>query len=104
MVGNIAETGQVVAVEFRASNDPSSKDDLGFIQHCQLALPAEGTVSHFRADAASYQARVINHMMANDIGFAVRARLARAGQGDDHGGPRVGLASFCVSGWKPIGA
>ena len=39
MVGHIAETGQVVAVDFRQGNIPPAQDNLAFIQQCQQSLP-----------------------------------------------------------------
>ena len=39
MLGHIAETGQVVAYDFRQGNVPPSKDNLAFIQHCVQSLP-----------------------------------------------------------------
>ena len=39
MVGHIAETGQVVASDFRRGNRPPNFDNLGFIRRCMRALP-----------------------------------------------------------------
>ncbi|SSC07826.1 hypothetical protein BTURTLESOX_2462 [bacterium endosymbiont of Bathymodiolus sp. 5 South] len=39
MVGHIAQTGQIVATDFRAGNVSSNTDNLGFIKTCQDALP-----------------------------------------------------------------
>ena len=44
MVGHIAETGQVVALDFRPGNVPPAQDNPGFIQQCQQSLPAGCTV------------------------------------------------------------
>ena len=75
MVGHIAETDQVVAVEFREGNESANKRNLEFIQRCQSALPDGVSVSHVRIDAAGYQAAVINHAMDNDMGFAIRVKM-----------------------------
>ena len=40
MVGHIAQTGQIVAVDFRRGNVPPNKDNLAFIKQCQQSLPA----------------------------------------------------------------
>ena len=39
MVGHIAQTGQVVAVDFRQGNVPPNKDNLACIQQCQRSFP-----------------------------------------------------------------
>ena len=40
MVGHIAETGQVVACDFRAGNASPMRGNLEFIQQCERGLPA----------------------------------------------------------------
>ena len=59
MVGHIAETGQIVAVDFRHGNVPPAKDNKPFIQQCQQSLPEDCTVKALRIDAAGYQTKVI---------------------------------------------
>ena len=78
MVGHIAETDQVVAVEFREGNESANKENLQFIQRCESALPAGVSVSDVRIDAAGYQAAVINYAMDSGMGFAIRAKMDRA--------------------------
>ena len=75
MVGHIAEIEQVVEVEFRDGNAPPNKENLEFIKKCESALPAGVSVRHLRADAATYQAGVINYCEANDIRFVIRAKM-----------------------------
>ncbi|MCF6346426.1 MAG: hypothetical protein L3J00_08170 [Thiomicrorhabdus sp.] len=43
MVGHIAQTGQIVAIDFREGNISPAKDNLAFIKQCQQSLP-EGYV------------------------------------------------------------
>ena len=78
MVGHIAETGQVVATEFRAGNVPPNKANLEFIQRCEQALPEGVSVSRVRIDAAGYQADLINYCESNDICFAIRAKMDKS--------------------------
>ena len=78
MVGHIAETDQVVAVEFREGNEPPNKENLQFIQRCESALPDGVSVSNVRIDAAGYQAAVINYAMDSGRGFAIRAKTDSA--------------------------
>ena len=78
MVGHIAETDPVVAVEFREGNESPNKENLQFIQRCESALPDGVSVSNVRIDAAGYQAGVINYAMNNGMGFAIRAKMDSA--------------------------
>ena len=75
MVGHIAETGQVVECEFRAGNVPPNKHNVEFFERCRAALPEGVVVNRFRADAASYQAGIINACRDHSIRFAIRAKM-----------------------------
>ena len=55
MVGTIAETGQVIAVELRHGNVAPNFDNLGFIKTCQALLPSGVILTRVRIDAAGYQ-------------------------------------------------
>ena len=59
MVGYIAQTGQMVTVDFRRGNVPPNKDNLAFIKQCQQSLPAGVKVSALRIDSSGYQFRGI---------------------------------------------
>ncbi len=78
MVGRIAETEQVVAVEFRAGHVPPSKHNLEFIKQCEQALPAGVSVKRVRIDAAGYQSDIINYCEKKGIGYAIRAKMDTA--------------------------
>ncbi len=52
MVGHIAETGQVVAVDFRQGNVPPAQDNLAFIQQCRQSLPKGCALNALRIDQA----------------------------------------------------
>ena len=52
IVGHIAETGQVVACEFREGNVSPSKENLELIQQCEKSLPPGCFVKNIRIDAA----------------------------------------------------
>ena len=94
MIGHIGETGQVVAAQFREGNESANKKNLEFIQRCQSALPEGVSVSHVRMDAASYQAAVINHVMDNAMGFAIRAKM--------DGTVKETLSGIQDCGWHPL--
>ena len=53
MIGHVAETGQVVAYDFRAGNVSPKTDNLGFIKQCEKNLPAG--LKALRIDSAGYQ-------------------------------------------------
>ena len=76
MVGHIAETGQVVACDFRQGNAPPAKQNLEFIQQCQKALPDGCTVGALRIDAAGYQTSIIQYCNQQHIQYAIRAKMS----------------------------
>jgi len=74
MVGHIAETGQVVAVDFRQGNAPPAQDNLAFIRQCQRS-PPEGCSPRIDA-AAGYQTKNIQAcaiMKASNMPYGPRA-------------------------------
>jgi hypothetical protein len=76
MVGHIAETGQVVAVDFRQGNVPPAQDNLAFIKQCQQALPEGCALNALRIDAAGYQIKIIEYCDDQDIQYAIRAKTS----------------------------
>ena len=74
MLGHIGETGQAAGCEFRAGNVGPGEDNLAFIETCAAGLPAGVSVTHLRADAASYQGAVFAYCDAHEIGYVVRAK------------------------------
>ena len=78
MVGHIAETGQVAAVDFRPGNVPPAQDNLGFIKQCRRSLPAGCTVKALRIDAAGYQTAIIRYCDKERINYAIRAKSSAA--------------------------
>ena len=77
MLGHIAETGQVVAYDFREGNVPPSKDNLAFIQHCVESLPEGFAFKALRADAASYQQSIIKYCDQQNMKYAIRAKMTK---------------------------
>jgi len=76
MVGTIAETSQIIAVDFREGNVSPNTDNLGFIEQCQSALPADVNVKGLRIDAAGYQHKIIDSLTEQGIEFAIRAKMS----------------------------
>ena len=76
MVGHIAQTGQVVACDFRDGNQSPNSENLEFIIQCQKALPDECIVQYLRIDAAGYQVKIIEHCDKSKINYAIRATMS----------------------------
>ena len=75
MFGHIVETGQALAVDFRAGNVPPAKGNLEFVRRCEQALPPGVKVKALRVDAAGYQSALINYCQQQGIDFAIRAKM-----------------------------
>jgi len=75
IVGHIAETGQVVATDFRAGNVAPSSENLTFIHQCEAALPEDVCMTKLRIDAAGYQVAIIDECIERGIQFAIRAKM-----------------------------
>ncbi len=78
MVGHIAQTGQVVACDFRKGNQSPNSKNLDFIKQCQNALPDGCTVQQLRIDAAGYQTKIIEYCDDQNIDYAIRAVMSSA--------------------------
>ena len=118
MVGHIAETGQVVAVDFRQGNVPPAQDNLAFIQQCQQSLPEGCALNALRIDAAGYQTKIIEYCDTQGIEYAIRAKTSAAmraqseaasdsdwlplldKQGEVMGGQDTYRTSFCIGDYE----
>ncbi len=118
MVGHIAETGQVVAVDFRYGNVPPAQDNLAFIQQCQQSLPEGCALNALRIDAAGYQIKIIEYCDTQGIEYAIRAKTSAAmraqieaasdsdwlplldKQGEVMGGQDTYRTSFCIGDYE----
>ena len=78
MVGHIAQTGQVLACDFRKGNQSPNSENLAFIQQCQAALPDGSYIKQLRIDAAGYQTAIIRYCDEEDIQYAIRAVMSNA--------------------------
>lgn len=94
MVGHIAETGQVVAVDFRQGNIPPAQDNLAFIRQCQQSLPQGCTINALRIDAAGYQTKIIEYCDEQGIEYAIRAKTSAA--------MRAQIEAARDSDWQPL--
>ena len=74
MVGHIAETGQIVACDFRGGNTPPASENYDFILQCKKSLPNGCFIQNLRIDAAGYQSKIIQYCDDNNIQYAIRAK------------------------------
>lgn len=94
MVGHIAETGQVVAADFRQGNIPPAQDNRAFIQQCQQSLPEGCRLNALRIDAAGYQTKIIEYCDEQGIEYAIRAKTSAA--------TRAQIEVASDSDWQPL--
>ncbi len=77
MVGHVAQTGQIVAVDFREGNVAPATDNLAFIHRCEAALPEGVELEAVRIDAAGFQVGIIDELIDRKLKFAIRAKMSR---------------------------
>lgn len=94
MVGHIAETGQIVAVDFREGNVPPAQDNLAFVKQCQQSLPKGCMLNALRIDAAGYQTKIIKYCDYNSIYYAIRAKTSAS--------MRAQIEAASDSDWQPL--
>lgn len=73
-----AETGLVLADEFRDGNVPAGMSNVPLIERAFAALPAAITERFFRADSACYEHKVLDWLNepSRAIGFAISADMS----------------------------
>ena len=75
MVGTLAEVGQVIAAQLRDGYVSPNLDNMGFIQACRKLLPSGTILKRVRIDAAGYQHKVIDYLIAHQIEFVIRVAM-----------------------------
>lgn len=78
MFGHIAETGQIVFLEFRQGNVPPAKGIIEVIKECERQLPAWMSLGLVRFDAAGFQKKVIRYLQSRGIPWVTRAPRRQA--------------------------
>lgn len=94
MVGHIAETGQIVSIDFRKGNVPPAQENLEFIKQCQRSLPAGCTLKALRIDAAGYQTKIIQYCDVEGIEYAIGAKTSAT--------MRAQIEAAKASDWQPL--
>jgi len=74
MVGHLAENSLVVHEEFRKGNEAPASRNMAFIKSCVANMPKGKRIAYLRADAATYQATVINYCERKGILYAIGAK------------------------------
>ncbi len=94
MVGHIAQTGQIVAADFREGNVPPVQDNLAFIRQCQQSLPEGCILNALRIDSAGYQTKIIEYCDEHGINYAIRAKSSAS--------MRAQFEAASDSDWQPL--
>lgn len=74
IVGHL-DNGLVIGHEFREGNEAPASGNREFFRYCRARMPKGKTIARFRADAASYQADIINDCGEHGVEFAIGAAL-----------------------------
>jgi hypothetical protein len=93
MTGHLAESGLVVAHEFRDGNVSPNTRNLEFYQRCKKAMPAGKRITAFRADSASYQGKLLDLLSHDGVRYAVGGHLDAA--------TLVAIATIPPASWRP---
>jgi len=73
LLGFLFELGLILADEFRDGNVPAGAGAVEFLEVCQQMMPKGKRIAYYRADSASYQARVINRCFDDHMLFSITA-------------------------------
>jgi len=74
ILGHLAENGLIVHEEFREGNAAPASRNREFIQACKANIPKGKHIAKLRADAATYQADVINDCERDGVVFTIAAK------------------------------
>ncbi len=94
-----AETGLVLADEFRDGNVPAGMNNLPLIERAFAVLPASVTERFFRADSACYDEKVLKWLAepSRQIGFAISADMTNGAKAASHMPERSSLSRLVVA-------
>jgi len=91
-----AETGLVVADEFRDGNVPAGMQNLQLVRKAFESLPKTVTERFFRADSACYDHTLLSWLRQEGIGFAISADVSES--------LRAHAAALPAKEWKALDA
>ena len=94
IIGTIAESGQVIAVESQEKDVPLNYDSAGFIKTCQARLPDEMELERVRSDTVGYQKELIEYLAYQNIEFIIHTRIDTEIRGV--------IAAVPPTDWKPL--
>jgi len=75
MIGHI-NGGFLIHSEFRTGNIAPADTNVSFVKKCVKQLPKDCKLKYLRADAATYQVKVLNYCFENNITFTIGAHLS----------------------------
>jgi len=73
MLGFLFENQVCLLDEFREGNVSPVSDQPGFYRKCKELLPDGKRIARYRADSASYQAKLINELEGDSVAWAITA-------------------------------
>jgi hypothetical protein len=73
VLGFLFEVGLILADEFRDGNVPAGAGAVEFLELCQGMMSKGKRIAYYRADSASYQARVVNRCFDDHMLFSITA-------------------------------
>lgn len=76
IIGTWAETGIIVADEFRDGNVPAAYDNLGFLKRCEAQFPGK-TKFRIRSDGAAYTHDLMEYANKKGYEFAISADISQ---------------------------
>jgi hypothetical protein len=78
IIGHLAENGFILAFEFREGNESPGSRNLEFYRKCKEFLPKKKKIKYFRADSASYQAKLMDELEEDGVKYAIGGDLDAA--------------------------
>jgi hypothetical protein len=93
LLGFLFSSGLALGDEFRDGNVPAGAGALEFLELCQQMMPRGKRIGYYRADSASYQARVINRCFDDKMLFTITA--------DQDKGVKEAIGTIKEEEWEP---
>jgi len=81
MLGFLYELGLCIYDEFREGNVAPAYGHLNFYRECKARMPKGKTIDRYRADSASYQAKLINELDKDKVKWGITADMDQAVKG-----------------------
>ena len=93
LLGFLFELGLALGDEFRDGNIPAGAGAVEFLEWCQQMMPKGKRIGYYRADSASYQAKVMNHCFSHNVLFTITV--------DQNSAVKEAIKNIRQEQWKP---